>query len=79
MSVEELEEDSEDFGEEQENPPIRCLSCSGTTFGSYLYGLVFPDEDLFAQIGRGEIRLRGCCIEFDSPQWFCRTCNTDHP
>jgi|TARA_B110000263_G_C15043515_1_gene389647 hypothetical protein len=69
---------AEDFEEDQENPPAQCSSCSATIFGSYLYGLVFPDHDLFAQMGRGEIRLGGCCIEFDSPQWFCRTCNTDH-
>tara|TARA_Y100000590_G_C15697797_1_gene1005800 strand:- start:819 stop:1058 length:240 start_codon:yes stop_codon:yes gene_type:complete len=79
MSVEELEEDFEGFEEEQQHPPIRCSSCSGTTFGSYIYGLVLPDDDLFAQIGRGDIRLSGCCIELDSPQWFCRDCDTDHP
>ena len=67
----------ETFEEDQENPPAQCLKCSATNFGSYLYGFVFPDEDLLAQTNRGEIRLAGCCFEFDSPQWFCRSCNTD--
>ena len=46
---------------------------------TYIYGLVFPDDDLFAQIGRGDIGNRGCCIEFDSPQWFNTRHDTDHP
>ena len=31
-----VEEDFEDFEEEQENPPIRCLACSGTVSYTHL-------------------------------------------
>ena len=68
----------DDLGEGVENPPVDCSSCGGTLFGSYLYGLAYPDEELFAQIERGEVRVRGCLIEFDDPQWFCRNCGTDY-
>ena len=69
----------DDLDETVENPPVGCSSCGGKLFGSYLYGLIAPDEDLFGQMDRGEFRLGGCCIEPDSPRWFCRVCDADHP
>ncbi len=68
----------DDLEEGVENPPDQCSSCGGKLFGSYLYGLAYPDEELFAQIERGEVRVSGCLIEFDDPQWFCRNCGTDY-
>jgi hypothetical protein len=68
----------DDLEEHEENPPAECSSCRGKVFGSYLYGLIYPEEELLAQIERGEVRLRGCLIEFDDPQWFCRNCGTDY-
>ena len=68
----------DDLEEDVENSPAECSLCRGKVFGSYLYGLIYPDEELFAQIERGEVRLRGCVIEFDDPQWFCRNCDTDY-
>ena len=71
MKIDDLEEDVE-------NPPDECSTCGGKLFGSYLYGLAYPDEELFAQIERGKVRVRGCLIEFDDPRWFCRNCDTDY-
>jgi len=68
----------DDLDEDVENPPDECSSCGEKAFGSYLYGLAYPDEELFAQIEREEVRVRGCLIEFDDPQWFCRNCDTDY-
>ena len=68
----------DDLDEDVENPPGKCSSCGEKVFGSYLYGLIYPDEELLAQIQRREVRLRGCLIEFDDPQWFCRNCDTDY-
>lgn len=68
----------DDLDEDVENPPDECSSCGKKAFGSYLYGLIYPDEELLAQIQRQEVRLRGCLIEFDDPQWFCRNCDTDY-
>ena len=72
MRIDELEESVE-------NPPDECSSCRGKRFGSYLYGFIAPDENLFGRMDRGEVRLGGCCIESDSPRWFCRVCDADHP
>ncbi len=68
----------DDLEEDVENPPAECSLCRGKVFGSYLYGLFYPEEELLAKIERGEVRVRGCLIEFDDPQWFCRNCGTNY-
>jgi hypothetical protein len=34
----------------------------------------FPTSETFEAADRGEIALGGCCIDENTPQWECRSC-----
>lgn len=54
---------------------IRCPKCGSTDCGQIVYGM--PSYELFRQAEAGEIRLGGCCIWDDSPDYFCRICGCE--
>ena len=70
-----------DWGDEfEERPPDRCPACGGKQFGTYLWGLIQQPpriEELVDQLGREEVRFTGCCIDDETPRWFCRSCDAD--
>ncbi len=56
--------------------PKKCPNCEADSIAKILYGMVSPcDEGLNKKLDAGEIFLGGCCIEKDSPQWHCNSCN----
>ena len=71
------EDDWEDEVEEQ--PPERCPACGDNRFGPYLWGLVQPplSEELVDHLGREQVRFTGCCIDDETPRWFCQSCDAD--
>jgi len=56
--------------------PITCPHCGSTDIGEYLYGLPIM-EKLEDEINSGEIILGGCCINEDSPKYYCYHCEKD--
>ena len=40
-----------------------------------VYGL--PSYDLFLEGEAGKVKLGGCCIEENSPEYFCKDCNNE--
>ena len=59
-----------------EYKPITCPHCGSTQIGEYLYGL--PALNPFdTRILSGELILGGCCIEEDSPKYYCYHCEKD--
>jgi transposase-like protein len=38
-----------------------------------IYG--YPSEELFEAADRGEVKLGGCVVTGDDPQWFCKSCD----
>jgi len=71
------EDDWEDEVEEQ--APERCPACGDNRFGIYVWGLVHPplSDELVDQLSREEVRFTGCCIDDETPRWFCRSCDAD--
>ena len=68
----------DDWEEEVEaQPPDKCPACGGNRFGSSLWGMPLPDDELFRQMDQDEVRLGGCVIFGDEPCWFCRDCDAD--
>jgi hypothetical protein len=58
---------------ELEARQVRCCPrCGSLDLLPIQYGL--PTDDGFAAADRGEIKLGGCVIGADSPQWHCRSC-----
>lgn len=50
----------------------RCTRCGSFDVLPIKYG--FPTHEGFAAADRGEIRLGGCGIDVNYPQWHCRSC-----
>ena len=58
------------------NKPKKCPKCGNDSIAEILYGMVSPcDEGLNKKLDTGEIFLGGCCIDNDSPQWHCNSCD----
>jgi len=55
----------------------KCSRCGSTHIGKYLYGLIRPNKKLDGKINKGEIRLGGCMISDDSPNYHCIKCGVD--
>ena len=63
--------------EVEAQPPDKCPACGGNRFGSYLWGLPSPDDELFRQMDEDEVRLGGCIVSDEDAFWFCRGCDAD--
>ena len=77
MSTDEQALEDEWEEEVEAHPPDKCPACGGNRFGSYLWGMPLPDDELFRQMDQDEVRLGGCVIFGDEPCWFCRDCDAD--
>ncbi len=56
-----------------EAPPA-CPKCgSSENVVPIVYG--YPSAELMAAAERGEVKLGGCVITGDDPQWYCKACS----
>jgi len=47
---------------------VKCQKCGSTDCGEIIYGL--PTYELFKRAEAGEVKLGGCVIMEDSPDYF---------
>jgi hypothetical protein len=40
-----------------------------------VYG--FPSHELFEEAEKGLVKLGGCCVKQDSPEWYCKRDNVE--
>lgn len=52
--------------------PIECPQCRSVQIIPILYGL--PGAELGLQQDEGKLKLGGCCIAPESPNWHCKAC-----
>ena len=77
MSTDEQAYEDEWEEEVEAQPPDKCPACGGNRFGSYLWGMPSPDDELFRQMDEDEVRLGGCIVSDEDAFWFCRDCDAD--
>jgi hypothetical protein len=53
--------------------PSCCPECGGTELLRIVYG--YPGPEMFEEAERGEVRLGGCVISGDMPDWACVACD----
>ena len=58
-------------------PPRACPSCGSTDAIRIEYG--YPTDELFEASRRGEVRLGGCIVGDESPDYECRACGARLP
>ena len=63
-------------------PRLFCPKCSSVKdVIPFAYGL--PGEEMREDGRAGKVRLGGCIIMDDNPEWYCKACHyewqTDHP
>ena len=49
-----------------------CPNCGARSSIPIIYG--YPSEEMLEAGKAGEIRLGGCCITDDDPDWVCSQC-----
>ena len=55
----------------EETLPV-CPACQSSNVAPIVYG--YPSEEMFDDTS---IVLGGCCIESDSPEWYCKECEKE--
>lgn len=50
----------------------KCPNCGSTNVLSILYGM--PTHEAFLEAEEGKIKLGGCCISLNDPEYFCKEC-----
>jgi hypothetical protein len=63
-------------------PRLFCPKCSSVKDVIPIeYG--YPGEEMMEEEKTGKIRLGGCCVTDDNPEWHCKACRyewqTNHP
>jgi hypothetical protein len=58
----------------QENRKRRCPACNSANVVPIVYGL--PTMFGVENEAKGNIHLGGCCVDADSPQWYCAQCSS---
>jgi len=56
--------------------PLSCPTC-GSRMIPILYGL--PSSEMRGPVERGEIKLGGCVVSGNDPQWWCPQCEEPWP
>ena len=51
----------------------QCPKCGSENAIPIVYGL--PGAELFKQAEAGKVKLGGCCVEDDSPEYYCNDCD----
>lgn len=50
----------------------KCPKCGSRNSVKIVYGM--PSYELFQKAEAGKVKLGGCIIEKDSPEYFCKDC-----
>ena len=50
----------------------KCPSCQSEEVVPIEFG--FPSPEMVEAADRGKIKLGGCCVEVDDPEWHCNDC-----
>jgi hypothetical protein len=53
----------------------KCPKCGANNSIPIIYGL--PAPELFEKAEAKKVKLGGCCVEANSPQFFCKECNNE--
>lgn len=53
----------------------QCPQCGSSKVLDIMYGM--PTMEAFEMYERGEIKLGGCCITGEDPQYYCRECENE--
>jgi len=53
----------------------KCPNCGSTNVLGILYGM--PTHEAFLKAEAGEIKLGGCCITGNDPEYFCKDCENE--
>lgn len=54
---------------------IKCPKCQSENTIPIVYG--YPSPKGMKKAERGEIKLGGCCIGKNDPQWYCKNCKEE--
>jgi hypothetical protein len=57
--------------------PKNCPKCKSKKIATILYGLPAFDEQLKKRLNDGSLRLGGCCVTDDDPEWECSKCGIE--
>lgn len=57
--------------------PRKCPACGSKRIARILYGLPAFSEQLKQDMEAGKIKLGGCCIREDNPDWQCADCDLE--
>jgi hypothetical protein len=60
------------FGRVERQMPPNCPQCGAESVISIVYGL--PMEMAPTPVEERDYVLSGCCIDLDSPGWYCEAC-----
>ena len=50
----------------------QCPNCGSKDTLKIIYG--YPSHELFLKAEAGKVKLGGCCLSIDSPEYFCKDC-----
>ena len=52
-----------------------CPNCRSKNVISIIYGL--PTEDIGKEAEEGKVKLGGCCVTDNDPEWYCKDCEIE--
>ena len=61
-----------DFNKEFKYSTNQCPKCNSVDTIPIVYGM--PGYELAIEAEEGVIKLGGCCIDKESPAWYCKKC-----
>lgn len=56
---------------------INCPSCKSKKIAKFLYGMPAFSKKLEKELEQGKVKLGGCCISDESPQFHCNDCGNE--
>ena len=55
----------------------RCPACGSADTARIVYG--YPADELLDAARHGEVKLGGCVLSHDDPEWHCSACDHEWP
>lgn len=52
-----------------------CPRCGSKDVLRIVYGL--PGPELMERAEKGLVKLGGCCVDGNDPEWYCRKCSSE--
>jgi len=56
-------------------PKRKCPKCGSSNTVKILYG--YPTEEAFLLAEEGKIKLGGCCVFSENPEYYCKDCEQE--